>query len=166
LKGWRLGALVRIRRAAARAAAIHGVRADEQARDREGAAAEVGRRALDLRRQARGDGEGPVGNSRGTGRTPIQEIAASAAWRARADGESRRMAMAAARSAALAVDSRARAGQAIALAAAARGLSDAVDRGEARWRARVRSAREAGWEREVEESWRACRTARAPTRGA
>jgi hypothetical protein len=165
VRGWRLGSLVRVRSAAARAAACEGVRADARAREQEKEVAEAERRALDLRRQAGESGEDRGGNSRGPGRTPLREIATSAAWRARVDGESRRMAVESARIGALAVESRARARQAIALAAAARGLADAIERGEARWRARVRSAREAEREREVEESWMASRTARAPARG-
>jgi hypothetical protein len=160
---WRLAPLVRVRSAAARAAACEGVRADALARGQEEAAADVGRRALDLRRQAGAGRQDPAGNPRGPGATALQEIAWSAAWRARVDGEARRAALESARREALAVESRARAGQAIALAAAARGLADAIERGEARWRATVRSAREAEREREVEESWMAIRAARHPT---
>jgi hypothetical protein len=159
---WRLAALVRVRSAAARAAAFEGVRADARARGQEAAAAEMGTRALDLRGQAGARRQDPAGSPRGPGPTVLQEIAWSAAWRARVDGESRRAALESARREALAVESRARAGQAIALAAAARGLADAIERGEVRWRASARSAREAGRERDVEESWMASRTARTP----
>jgi hypothetical protein len=160
---WRLAALVRVRGAAARAAACEGVRADARARGQEEAAAEMGRRAFDLRRQAGASRQDAAGSPRGPGATVLQGIAWSAAWRARVDGESRRAALGSARRESLAVDSRARAGQAIGLAAAARGLADAIERGEARWRATVRSAREAGREREVEESWMAIGAARTPT---
>jgi hypothetical protein len=166
VRGWRLGALVRVRSAGARAAAFHGVRADARAREREEAAAEAGRRVLDLRRQAGAGRQDPPVSPRGPGAMPIQEIATTAALRARIDGESRRLAAESARIGALAVESRARARQAIAHASAARGVADAIERGQARWRAGVRSAREAEREREVEESWMASRTARAPTRGA
>jgi hypothetical protein len=115
------------------------------------AAAEVKRRGLDLRRQAGESGEG---------------LATAAAWRARIDHESRRSVAESARIAVQAVELRVRARQANARAAAARGLADAIERGEARWRAGVRSAREAEREREVEESWLASRTAGAPTRWA
>ena len=163
MRRWPLGALARIRDAEARAAEFDAGQSALRAREDESAAARVEGWARELRTQA-GDRSGgsSVPNSAGAGWTTPAELSRAAGRRAQADGESRVMAAEHGRAVSRAGGTRAQAGRASARAAAARGRSDALARGESRHQAALRSAREAGQEREAEESWIATASARRP----
>jgi hypothetical protein len=146
VRTWPLGALTKIRESEARAASLDARRAVSRARKIEAAAAELGDRAAELRREAGGGGA-----------TNLDEIARSSAGRARAYRNSRVLVAESERAVAQSGAARAQAGRAIAFAAAALGRADALERGAARFRAAVRSARESVREMEAEESWNATR---------
>lgn len=162
MRRWPLGALARIRDAEARAAEFDAGQSALRAREGESDAARVEGWARELRTQAgdRSGGSGP--KAQGAQRVTLAELARTAARRAQADGESRVMAAEHGRAVSRAGATRAQAGRASARAAAARGRSDALARGESRHQAALRSAREAGQEREAEESWIATALARRP----
>lgn len=147
MRPWTLRALAHIRDSEARAARIDARRAVSGAREIERVAAEVESRALELR-----------GEAGGAGVTSLDEVAMTSAWRAGAYLKSRVLAAESGRTMAQARAAWVRAGGASALAAAARGRADALERGAARWRTAVRSAREAVREMEAEESWNATRS--------
>jgi hypothetical protein len=147
VRSWSLRALTRIRDSEARAAAFEARRGVFRALEIEASAAEVEARAGELRREARGGGG-----------TNLDELARNSARRARAYLKSRVLVAESGRALAQAGAARVQAGRAIALAAAARGRADALERGAARWRAAVRSGREAVQEMEAEESWLATRS--------
>lgn len=146
MRSWPLRALTQIRGSEARAASFDARRAVSRALKIEVAAAEMADRAVDLRREARG-----------VGAKHLDEIARNSAGRARAYRNSRVLVAESGRAVAQAGEARAQAGGAIAFAAASLGRADALERGAARFRAAVRSARESVREMEGEESWIATR---------
>jgi hypothetical protein len=148
VRSWPLRALTQIRESEARAASFDARRAVSRAREIEAAAAELAAREFELRCEARGGGA-----------THLDEIARTSAGRARAYQRARVLVAESGRIVAQAGAARARAGRSIATAAAALGRADALERGAARFRAAVRSAREAAREMEAEESWNATRSA-------
>jgi hypothetical protein len=147
VRSWPLRALTRVRDSEARTAAVDARRDVCRALEIESAAADLEARAGELRREARGGGS-----------TRLDEIAMTSAGRARAYLRSRVLVADSGRAVAQAKAARAQAGLAIALAAVARGRADALERGAARFRAAVRSARESMREMEAEDSWSAARS--------
>jgi hypothetical protein len=139
--------LTQIRESEARAASFDARRAASRAREIEAAAVELADRAMELRREAEG-----------VGATHLDDVAATSAGRARAYQRSRVLVAESGRAVAQAGAARAQAGRAIAFAAAALGRADALEKGAARFRAAVRSARESVRETEAEESWSATRS--------